>query len=267
MDVVGHCLRALDSYDKASHRRLPDGVVLAIAEGLESHVPGVPLAVQLGAPLDFDSSKHNARLWLLRHATGSLVTKLAAFSLEARSAGQLVKLFAASREVSPAAVDEAASVDSPEAQRFDRLPWPNKLEALRTACSVIADAELLDLESRVLSINRARNCLEHRGGLVTEMDEEKSETPHGLRVKWVMPAVTRKGAQGREESVKPMDHIRDGIRVDLRASRERVFTRGEALLFSAEDFVGFCWTLSQYGQLFCTRLTESARVLAPGAFG
>src|SRR5687767_14125398 len=109
MDVVGHTLRAIDGHKDQGPSRLPERVILGLGERVESHIPGVPLAAQLGAPLDFNKTAHQVRLWVLRHATSTLITKLAAFAMEAWTAGRIVRLFASSQPVASAALIEASS--------------------------------------------------------------------------------------------------------------------------------------------------------------
>src|SRR5690349_14555551 len=48
VDSVGHALRAIEEYRPERDHTLPGGIIAALGVSTQSHVPGAPIALQLG---------------------------------------------------------------------------------------------------------------------------------------------------------------------------------------------------------------------------
>lgn len=260
-DLLAYCLRALDAYRPTNVRRVPHGALFAWGEGVEAFMPGVEYDVMIGPPIPLDRLQPWSKSWALRHGAAELITIVSQFILEARAAGTIVKLGASQGgKVSLEQLEEAGKTATPEALKFDKGGLPKKLRELRAYCGIKADQVLEDLEARVITINDARVCLEHRGGGVTAEDENSGDPP-GLRVDWVEFSVTIGDLKGENERpLREAAHSVGGqVHIRQQAKRTRFFERGHPIVFTAHEFVGLCWTVSKYGERFTEKLLEAAR--------
>jgi hypothetical protein len=92
----------------------------------------------------------------------------------------------------------------------------------------------------VLSINAARNCLVHRGGAVGPVDVDDNGK---LVVRWTRFAVFVRDSVGEREVVPPAK-VEAGGEISIRNMQtERVFSLGQSIGFSVQEFSDLCWTL------------------------
>jgi len=240
---VGHALRSIEEYQPTRDHALPAGVIASFGVHTESHVPRTPIAVQVGPSVPLEQRSAGTIGWILQKGLSDLVTALGTYALQQ---DRLIAMCDVLRHPEPtlSGLRRAASTDSVEAQAYDRRPLPQKLHDLRTRSGLDEDLESGDLETRILTINRARNCLEHRGGLIGPQD--CAEGAEELVLEWVGPDLT--DGQGSAETIEPGQYV-ETLRVSLRAKRRRTFKRGTMLTLSSRDFVELCWTVNAFGEV------------------
>jgi hypothetical protein len=237
IDSVGHALRALEEYRPDRDHALPGGIIAALGVSTESHVPGAPIAVQIGPSVPMQLRSALATTWILQKGFSDVITLLSSFVLQQQ------RLFVALEILKRDGfkVDDvlaATSMESDEAIKFDRRHLPPKLNELRTLAGLNQDASCNDLHERVLSIIRARNCLEHRNGYVGPQDCDDA-TPDEMRLDWIGPDMT----DGKNPvTIKPGQYI-ETLHVDMRAKRSKVFKRNTIITLSAREYMEVCWTV------------------------
>ena len=116
-------------------------------------------------------------------------------------------------------------------QAFNNMGLPDKLDRIGQALDVAVNSEL---RLQVESINRARNCFEHRRGIVQARDL------HGMNslvVSWSGTDAVRISVSGTETPVLELPAvIGPGERFEVRwKERAKSFHLGEQLRFSAGD--------------------------------
>jgi len=102
-------------------------------------------------------------------------------------------------------------------------------------------------EAQALSLNRVRNCLEHRNGIVTERDAGVGATTMQLSVPSIQLTVTH--TDGTEAPLAPGLVVEGGGTVSLKvAPRHIEFNVGDPIVFTSNDFgeIAFgCWIMAQ----------------------
>lgn len=120
---------------------------------------------------------------------------------------------------------------------FNREGFPNKLNILRSKYAVgPKHADYL------VSINRARNCLSHRRGVVGHEDIDELGK---LRVAWLGMDIYAQTPSGERHSLIDIPpeglHLSEGSSVYLQfLERERLFDRGTPLRLSTRDLAEIC---------------------------
>jgi hypothetical protein len=135
-----------------------------------------------------------------------------------------------------------------EAQQFHRLWLPRKLEKLRADFGVASD-----LEPHVLTINRVRNCLVHRLGIVMDQDVDANGELVAL---WRSPTIVKQNSDGTQEMSleEPDEIIEPGWSVIVRVVDQRKrFQRGERVELSYRELTHTFSTL----MAFTTSLAQS----------
>ena len=114
----------------------------------------------------------------------------------------------------------------------------------------------------LISINRARNCLTHRRGIVGTKDVDKDKTLH---MKWTGMEVFVKTPSGGEIPLIPGDfrepiEVKDGGDVMLRfLERSKTFKFGERVLLSPVDMAEICQVFAHEANNLCNRALERSR--------
>ena len=130
-----------------------------------------------------------------------------------------------------------------EGEKFDRLPLRGKFEYLENRFCL----ERPELASDVLSINAARNCLAHRGGVVGRQDL-RTATDDGLTVSWRKVEIRIRGVSGERVITKPA-RVEKGELVSMEFTpTNRTFELGEKIDLSVSDYVDIATTLMLSGQ-------------------
>jgi hypothetical protein len=137
-----------------------------------------------------------------------------------------------------------------EGHRFHRSGLPDKIEHLQQTYGLSLDPDLI---MHIRSINAARNCLVHRGGVVQERDTNEAGA---LRVSWRRLTLLVSGENGERE-IFPSGLIEAGESLGV-AYRDasKIFSVGTAISFSVQEFADLCWSLFLFG-VSTTKLVET----------
>lgn len=213
-----------------------------LATSHRSDVPEMQIAAR---PLDV--VRADTERWILANAFRDLIEEVSAFFEGLRSTDATLDLVGRTFTIE----EFRATVEAP-AGPFDRLTFPDKLDRLSARKVIPADVDLC-----LLGINRARNCLVHRRGIVGERDVDESGT---LRMAWMRPLLVARMPDGREIPLRPGAILEGGAEVFVRMpAAGRAFRRGEAIQLTAEDVAGIWWTIRQIGQA-ATQLVKAKAV-------
>ncbi len=158
----------------------------------------------------------SARVWCLIWSQPSAITKLedGSVSLAAQIAGEFWN-----REVVGGS------------QKFDRLPLPEKFAHIQSF-----GVPELSHTNDILSLNAARNCLTHRGGVVGAKDLP-SPTAAGLTVTWQGFRLEVKEPSGVRTLSEP-GVVQAGAELSMTThSVSRTFALGSPIVISAQDLV------------------------------
>lgn len=78
MDIVGHTLRAVEEFHPDRDLALQEGVIAAFGTHVESHIPGMPIALQVAPSIPLEGRGAAATAWVLRKGLSDLITSLSA---------------------------------------------------------------------------------------------------------------------------------------------------------------------------------------------
>jgi hypothetical protein len=107
--------------------------------------------------------------------------------------------------------------------QFHRRNFPEKLELISKHLALQSSLEILN------QINRARNCLEHRGGIVSEKDCDPGKSY--LSIQWTYPKITSSAGD-----LSPLSQIKGRRETKtIFAEEVRRFQKDERILFDFYD--------------------------------
>lgn len=134
--------------------------------------------------------------------------------------------------------------------RFHRFGLPDKIDFLNKEYGLLLPDALVQ---QVLSINAARNCLVHRGGVVTKHDTRGTDQ---FVIEW-SALVILLIQDGVEKEIEPPYLVEAGgqIRVATRP-RTKSFAVGEVVIVTAKEFSQICWTLFIFAMI-CAQMLEA----------
>lgn len=220
-------------------------------------MPDVPFGLRFTGLEEWTTKKavDEYRTWLLANGLRAVVEALGLFLDDIHRFLAAMTLFEGrGRNVTITAGELQRAMDQ-EPKRFHKRGFPAKLEHVESTYGVALDSALVPM---VRSVNAARNCLVHRGGIVSDKDLGESGK---LVVRWRRLAIFVTG-EGGERRLDPPMALEAGAQVAARNEDvEKVFGRGERLEFSAEEFSGICWFLYRC----CVDLSQSVHGKAQSA--
>lgn len=150
-------------------------------------------------------------------------------------------------------LEQASPKDLAKQQaNFVRQGLPKKLQILSESFSVGPKEP-----PRIMSLNKARNCLTHRRGLVGRTDCNLHDS---LRVSWVGANIFVQTPSGEKLILEKGLYLRDGGDVMLQfLERERVFPLGSVVSFSPKELAEICWFFIREAQATCSAAGEFAK--------
>ena len=172
--------------------------------------------------------KHNYREWVINSAFRDSLESFHVFVDQIFLCLILVK-------------KKAANIESvkKDVARFDRLPFPSKLEALKKYFRVEPD-----FINHIKSINKTRNCMSHRGSVVSSKDfNNKEKTALVLRWRALNMALTDKEGRvegGMSEFIGTRTKHETGVGLRF-VDREKVFLPGQVISFEPRELAEVLW--------------------------
>lgn len=124
--------------------------------------------------------------------------------------------------------------------QFHRLGLPDKIEFLEKEYGLGLPAALT---KQVLTINVARNCLVHRGGVVTEREAGDSKC---FTMEWKALVVVLV-EEGIEKEIEPPHRVEAGAHVGAAIrDRSKAISVGQQITVNVTEYSQICWTLLMF---------------------
>jgi len=227
---VALSLLAVDQYKTDEMPQLP-------TNGLFRYTINPPDPKQM--PQALDELKQAFRQWILKVAFGEFIVGVTGTIQSARFYCEVATYFGPGpHETKAEEFNERMGALREQALKGDIPTMLDRLEAKLTSP--------LDLREHIQSINTARNCLEHRRGVVTKADTNNAEQD-ALVVKWRRPELFYE-KDGEEIILDGPKVIEGPTTVKLRyIDEKRIFKLGERIEFTVDEFNLLMFTCT----LFC----------------
>lgn len=125
---------------------------------------------------------------------------------------------------------------TPDRRReFNALFLPHKIQFLKSKYALSFDEKLVE---EVISINKTRNCLVHRSGVVNERDTTEGSK---LILHWTAPVLLLE-KDGVQKEVLPPFEGATTVTLTWR-SRVKEFSLGQVIEINSTEFAQICWSL------------------------
>lgn len=241
-------LAAVTSNLQVRIQRVRDLVAFGLHESYTAEhnpleIPDAVIQVTMRAtPLDsLESLKSAFNDWIILNGFRDSHEALTEFLREIQPIASLYKLVKGGGQITGAQFNETWNEHR---SRFMSESLPKKISLLKEwyDFSIPEDSKL-----ELLSINRARNCLTHTGGILTE---KHKNTNQGLRITWREPQLSIRRENGQEEIIEklPID-VKEGEKVFFNtAKRSREFKVGDPIIFSAKELSDMFFSYYLFGQ-------------------
>ncbi|MFC2012629.1 hypothetical protein ACFLVU_05815 [Chloroflexota bacterium] len=136
---------------------------------------------------------------------------------------------------------------------FHKRGLPSKIDFLVTEYAPILRPELTD---EVISINKARNCMVHRNGIVSVLDKNSED---GLLVRWRKIQFIAKGPNG-QRAVTGGSIVKAGEELSIQqVESHKLFLIGESISFPVEEFSELCLTVMLFGRQLVDNINNYGR--------
>lgn len=229
-------------------------------------LPGVFFNIVFGGALESsDATRSDAKRWLVTmglregiDSIGTVVDEIRVFAGLCKKARDKVPI-SPSRDMTVAELTEEIQRD--EKRTFHRLSWPEKLRRLVEEFGIRSD-----WQREFLSINKVRNCLTHRGGVVGEQDLE-SDCPEGvLSLQFRILELVGTMPDGTECIGKPDVVYPSGSSWGKRISQGVLqFRRGETVDISPQNYAFVMFTLHLFAKGLIESLVRNVKASAQGS--
>jgi hypothetical protein len=213
-------------------------------------LPGSRFQLQDYGPRDFNTARTSFCEWVLAAGFQDLIAAVNGLL-------EQVRLICAIWSLGPATLISGTDWRSAvvgESTRFHRLGLPHKLAFLVREHGFNIDDKLARV---VLSINAARNCFIHRGGIVSEGDVNQSDC---LAVRWIRIGLFTTGPDGGRELVPPACTAEGEGILARTCDGSKLFSVGERIGFSAQEFAEICWSCAEFSAHVASELESYGRL-------
>ena len=137
---------------------------------------------------------------------------------------------------------------------FERKAWKNKIGVLRSRFGL-----RVDLTKELLSINKVRNCLTHREGIVSEHDINDTKS-NSLVLEYRCMEVVKRGEDAEEVLLGPDSRVNAGEAVLLKTEvSTKRFNIGDRIRLTAQEVVHIMMTLHAFGICLVKEAFEHGR--------
>jgi hypothetical protein len=196
----------------------------------------------------FPDVKRNSAQWLLTAFLSDCVDVVGRFLEECREVCAFYRLH--SKEIVHGA--DYLAIRGPEKKRFHRLGFPIKLDHLRDEFGVETP-----LERHFLSMNKARNCLVHRGGVVCERDCNDGDA---LSLEWRTLQIVAKPKNGEEQVVDRDMSFEAETKISVRSvDVMKQFHLGEKIALEPKEIYQCVSTLHGFGSTVVRSVEDYGR--------
>jgi hypothetical protein len=197
-----------------------------------------------------DAAADAASRWILRTSFRDVIESVGWYLEKCRRVLALVRAAAGRGQILG---EDFLRVTGYEARRFHRLGLPDKLKVLRDEFDLKPS-----LANQILSINRVRNCLVHRDGLVTTADLADEGN---LVLRWRVLELYAKQEDGSESAIEGPTVVRGGSSIIVKSiDRSREFRKGERIELPYSEITATFVTVMLFAMEITTeiqRLTNS----------
>lgn len=201
---------------------------------------GADLSLKFEPPEDNAEKRQNYQAWLLGKAFQELANGARASLEQAYIYCKAMKL-----KGTKGTLSELQEMLMTNEHRASRMNFPDLLDAI--------EGEIggsLNFRPELLSLQKTRNCLEHRAGFVGLIDCAPGEKELKLDLPHLKMAVQ---IDGREVDMKPGLRVEKGGEIIIRlAKRTRTFALGQRITFQGDEFAEIAHAL----QFFVSELVE-----------
>ncbi len=135
-------------------------------------------------------------------------------------------------------------------KRFHRLGLPDKFDHLSKEHGIEVEPSYRE---QVLSIDIARNCLVHRGGVISEKD---ITSDNQLDVKWIKLMMVLQSEDGEKELVLGEMVEKDSVLGMRNQEVVKTFTLGQQITFTADEFANISWGLFLFGNDLVQKIND-----------
>ncbi|MFN8383549.1 MAG: hypothetical protein U0V02_16510 [Anaerolineales bacterium] len=212
-------------------------------------IPGVTMQHQFAASQSWsiEEARDAWELWVIRNGFRDIAEELSSLLEEVQTvlAYWKIRLLQDSKSLRGEDWNEIVVRRS---QQFHRRTLPQKLEFLEQKYSFTLDLILIH---QAMTINAARNCLTHRGGIVTQIDVDTSGK---FVLEWSALVLLAK-IDGQEKEINVPYYAKAGteILVGIRG-KSKSFEIGQMVSVNTEEFTQVCWTLFKLATSCAQRL-------------
>lgn len=137
--------------------------------------------------------------------------------------------------------DMLTSIFQDTGNKFHRLGLPDKIDFIAEKHDLEINA---DFVGELLTANVARNCLVHRGGIVSDRDLNDENS---LKLRWRALKTFIHDEDGEREILPGMKVEKKGFLVVRTVECEKRFLRGERVVFTVEEVSEILWSLFLFG--------------------
>jgi hypothetical protein len=220
----------------------------------DMQLPGTSISLSLAGPdpWPIEAAREGFTQWILGNGLRDASEAISGYLEEARTVLAVWQLAVRCRSGPITGADWHAATERQQ-QDFHWFGLPRKIQHLQDTYSLALDP---DLVGHLLSINKARNCLVHRRGIVQGDDLNEDGA---LRVSWRRLALVINGADGEREgfpgSLVEADESMSVSNRDV----SKIFPLGTAIAFSVQEFADVCWSLFLFGNSTTKLIEDWAR--------
>jgi len=238
LENVSVGLAAVENYSSAAASRLPSEYVrFTYSQPVE---PGKRLPRR-----EVQRRKENFKLWLLTRGFEECSKALLASLRQAYLYVEVVKL------PGRTTAGELTSAIEAIRRKAARLNFPQLIDAV-----IAGLTEQPLLVEHVHSINKVRNCLEHRNGTVSQIDVN-DDTTNSLVLKWRRMRLVVLSKDGEERDLVVPSVVEGGSAIAVRfEDRAKTFALGEAISLTAAEFNDVAFTCQAFASEVVSKLPE-----------
>lgn len=208
------------------------------------HIPtdGIKLSLSRSLGWDDNAVRKKYLQWVLANGFRDSIESLSMFlesTHKVLSAWELVEKQKKGIQLKGSDWNEIIHMDLP---KYHRLGFPDKLGHLKKEHSIVFNEAL---GNHVLSINKARNCLVHRCGIVTSADMTSEK---GLSITYRRMAMFVQNAGSISDLRIGQVLEKDSVVVVKNQDEEMIFGLGDRIELNTEEISGLIWCLFLFGK-------------------